>query len=107
MVGIDQLAVSGTVNLAGTLDIDQLEPVLISLSSPLVIIENDDIDAVVGAFLNAPNGVPFGHDGNVYTVFYNGGDGNDVVIVPEPGSLGALILAGAAYGLLSRRRRHA
>jgi hypothetical protein len=101
--GIDQLAVNGTVTLAGTLDLDQLGT--FTIDTPLLFLANDGLDAVIGAFSNAPNGVPFTQDGHSYTVFYNGGDGNDVIIIPEPTGLGFMALALASSGLLGRRRR--
>jgi len=103
-VGVaDQLIVNGTVSLAGTLDLDQVGT--LPPGSTFTLVSNDGIDPVVGAFLNAPNGVGFTQDGNPYTVFYNAGDGNDVILIPEPSGLGFVTLLLASSGLLGRRRR--
>jgi len=99
----DSLNVNGTVTLAGVLDVDQLG--LFTIDDPVTILINNDIDAIVGFFANAPHGVGFTQDGNPYTVFYDGGDGNDIVIIPEPTGLGMLALALVSYGIFNRRRR--
>jgi hypothetical protein len=101
--GIDQLLVNGTVTLAGILELDQLGD--FTIDAPLILLANDGLDAVIGAFVNAPEGVGFTQNGHPYTVFYNGGDGNDIVIIPEPGSIGFLALALISYGVFGRRRR--
>jgi hypothetical protein len=96
----DQLVVNGTVALAGNLDL-----VATGTGSRFTIVSNDGTDPVVGFFANHPNGVPFAEDGNVYTVLYNSGDGNDVVLVPEPTVVPLLAGATGLLGLLARRRR--
>jgi hypothetical protein len=101
--GIDQLLVNGTVTLAGILELDQLGD--FTIDAPLILLANDGLDAVIGTFVNAPEGVGFTQNGHPYTVFYNGGDGNDIVIIPEPGSIGFLALALISYGVFGRRRR--
>jgi hypothetical protein len=100
---IDQLLVNGTVTLAGTLELDQLGD--FTIDTPIILLANDGLDAVIGAFANAPDGVGFTQNGHPYTVFYNGGDGNDIVIIPEPTGLGLMALVLASSSLLSRRRR--
>jgi len=103
VAGIDQLSVNGIVTLAGFLVLDQLGD--FTIDTPLLFLLNDGVDPVVGAFVNAPDGVGFMQNGHPYTVFYNGGDGNDLVIIPEPTGMGFVVLVLASSGLLSRRRR--
>ena len=99
----DRLNVNGTVTLAGNLDLVGSGPM--PPMSVFTILANDGTDPVVGSFLGRFNGVPFVEDGNTYTVFYNSGDGNDVILVPEPGSLVFLLGGVGMFGLLARRRR--
>jgi hypothetical protein len=103
IAGIDQLTVNGTVTLAGFLVLDQLGD--FTIDAPLLFLANDGVDPVIGAFSNAPDGVGFSQNGHPYTVFYNGGDGNDLVIIPEPTGLGFMALLLASSGLLGCRRR--
>jgi hypothetical protein len=98
---VDQLTVNGTVSIAGQLNLQQLNP--IPAGNGFVILANDGADPVVGAFSNAPNGVPFTFGGNGYIVYYNAGDGNDIVLIPEPSAI--LALGGGLAILLGRRRR--
>jgi hypothetical protein len=97
----DALTVNGGVNLLGSLDL--VAAGAIPPGSAFTIVNNDGVDPVTGSFAGRPNGVPFSEDGNVYTVFYQRGDGNDIVLVPEPTALALLGVAGIP--LLFRRRR--
>ena len=77
--GHDQLKVVGTVDLGGaalsTVGSDTVSP-----NSSLVIIDNDGSDAVVGTFAGLPGGSILNINGQDFTLNYDGGDGNDVVL---------------------------
>ncbi len=74
----DQLNVTGTVTLAGDLDIDVFKSIV--KGTQFTIINNDGADAIGGTFNGIVEGatVDFGYD--KYTITYVGGDGNDVVL---------------------------
>ncbi len=80
--GHDQLNVTGTV----TLNNARLFPVPFGTFQPAIgdsftILKNDGTDAIVGTFLNVPEGATFGGALNTaFRITYQGGDGNDVVI---------------------------
>ena len=80
--GHDQLNVTGTV----TLNNARLVPVPFNNFQPAIgdsftILRNDGTDAVIGRFLDAPEGAVFGGALNTaFRITYQGGDGNDVVI---------------------------
>ena len=80
--GHDQLNVTGTVALNNA----RLVPLPFGGFQPLIgdsftILKNDGTDAIVGTFLNAPEGAVFGGALNTaFRITYHGGDGNDVVI---------------------------
>jgi autotransporter-associated beta strand protein len=101
--GYDQVVVNGPVSLGGSV----LEISLLSGFAPtsgtFTIIDNDGTDPVIGTFAQPSYTV----GGTVFTVAYNGGTGNDVVLtaapVPEPTAVG--LLGVGAVGLLARRRR--
>ena len=80
----DQLNVTGTV----TLNNATLELVsdLIATGSQQVItlIENDGVDPVVGTFGNLPEGA-FVINNGPWQISYQGGDGNDVVLIDNEG----------------------
>jgi hypothetical protein len=80
--GHDQLSVTGTVTLAnarlGPLPWNGFRP---AIGDSFVILKNDGTDAIVGTFLNAPEGAVFaGPLNTAFRISYIGGDGNDVVI---------------------------
>ncbi|MCC9609172.1 Ig-like domain-containing protein [Blastopirellula sp. JC732] len=81
----DQYVVTGTVDLGGaTLDIVDLPPPSTSmLGHQLVLIDNDGMDAVIGTFAGLVNGDVITIDGENYKLFYDGGDGNDVVLIRD------------------------
>ena len=74
----DQLNVSGTV----TLDNAILSVTGVPRRMPIVIIDNDLTDAVVGTFAGLPQGATVLLGGVTLTISYTGGDGNDVVLDP-------------------------
>jgi hypothetical protein len=79
----DQVTVVGTVNLgsATTLDVQRLSSFEPAVNDTFAIILNDDTDAVVGTFLDLPNGSEFTVDGYTYQINYDAGDGNDVLLL--------------------------
>ena len=74
----DQLNVTGTVTLAGDLDIDVFSSIV--KGTTFTIINNDGVDAIVGTFDGVPEGSVFDNGYDEYLVTYVGGDGNDVVL---------------------------
>ncbi len=83
--GYDQLQVTGTVNLTGSI----LTPVLLNNFTPaagtvFTLIQNDNpnnvADPVTGTFANLPEGSTLTIANSVFKISYVGGDGNDVTL---------------------------
>ena len=74
-----QVDVSGTVNLSGaTLNLSgnrTAQP-----GDQIVLIDNQGSGAVIGTFNALPEGAIVALNGALYTISYQGGDGNDVVL---------------------------
>ena len=89
--GHDQLDVTGTVTLAGTLVVTQPSGTYTPVGGEeFIIIDNDGTgDAVSGTFAGLAEGATVSADflgsGLTATITYVGGDGNDVVIEVETG----------------------
>lgn len=77
--GYDQLDVTGSVTLGGTLTVSAVgfTP---SSGSTFTIIKNDGTDAVSGTFVGLSEGALFSADGVTFQISYVGGSGNDVVL---------------------------
>lgn len=75
----DQLDVRGTVTLTGlTLQPSVMFPP--TVGTVFTIINNDGADAVTGTFPGLPQGATFNAGGELFSISYAGGDGNDVVL---------------------------
>ena len=109
----DQVDVTGTVDLAGTLDV--VLGYAPEVGDAFMIIDNDAVDAVSGTFSGLAEGGTFSetYDSTDYEfkVYYAAnnvgglGDGNDVVleVIPEPSIL--VVIGAGALTLLARRKR--
>lgn len=75
----DQLAVNGTVSLAGSI-LDVSLGYVPQLGDRITIIDNDATDPVAGTFAGLDEGAYFELDGHGFIISYVGGDGNDVVL---------------------------
>ncbi len=77
--GYDQLVVNGTVELAGDLEVTLVSS-FATVGDTFTIIDNDGTDPIVGFFNGLPESglVEFG--GNIWSISYVGGTGNDVVL---------------------------
>ena len=76
----DQVNVTGTVTLDGTLDVSRFNGFQPQLGDSFVIINNDLADAVSGTFTGLAEGSTFTSDTVTWQITYTGGDGNDVVL---------------------------
>jgi len=73
-----QLNVAGSVNLGNTLQVTLgYTPVA---GTVFTLINNDGSDPVNGTFQGLPNGAIVSLGGVFFHIYYNGGDGNDVVL---------------------------
>ncbi len=78
----DQIDVTGSVTLGGPLSLIFTGPAgTIATGTSFTIINNDGVDPVSGTFTGLANGASFSANGQSWVVFYNGGDGNDVVVI--------------------------
>jgi fibronectin-binding autotransporter adhesin len=77
--GYGQLNVSGTIAL-GNASLTVILGYTPALGDRFVIINNPGNDAVNGTFYGLPEGTTFTVGGALFSVIYDGGDGNDVVI---------------------------
>ena len=74
-----QVAVNGDVSLSGALSIN-LGTFAPALGTQFEIIDNEGADPVAGTFAGLPEGAILTADGQTFTITYQGGDGNDVVL---------------------------
>lgn len=79
--GHDQLVVNGTVSFAGALSGTTGSP---AIGSQFVIILNDGVDPVVGTFAGLAEGAALSISGMPFAITYQGGSGNDVVLIAGP-----------------------
>jgi len=71
----------GTVNLGGaTLDLQTAAVATLPQGTSHTIIDNDGTDAVQGTFAGLAEGAQVTLGGQAFTISYQGGDGNDVVL---------------------------
>ncbi len=79
----DQIVVRGAIDITGTTFnlVDNADAIF---SENYTIIDNDGVDPIIGTFNGLPNGTAIVGNGRTWTIHYNGGDGNDVVLVTEP-----------------------
>lgn len=93
----DQLRVTGTVALSGTLSTSLLD-FTPSKDQVFTIIDNDGSDAVIDTFSGLAEGATFELDGYVFRVSYVGGSGNDVTLtvvsVPDVPATGLKLVTG-------------
>lgn len=77
----DQLKVTGTVTLAGALDVSVINGFAPNLNDQFMIIDNDQQDSVIGTFAGlAEEALVTATSGRQFLISYVGGDGNDVVL---------------------------
>jgi autotransporter-associated beta strand protein len=85
--GYDRLVATGSVDLdadgLGGASLDASRGFLPAVNTAFVIIDNNGTDAVSGTFIGLPEGTGFLIDGQLFSITYQGGDGNDVVLLFE------------------------
>ncbi len=100
----DQLVVTGTVTLGGA-NLVTSGTIAIPNANTIVLIDNDDIDAVSGTFAGLAEGDLVTINGIDFRISYVGGTGNDVVLTNTVASNVAFstqppnsVVAGATFG---------
>ncbi len=100
----DQLVVTGTVALGGA-NLVTGGTIAIPNANAIVLIDNDDTDAVSGTFAGLPEGALVTINGIEFRISYVGGSGNDVVLTNTVAAAVAFstqppnsIAAGATFG---------
>jgi autotransporter-associated beta strand protein len=79
-VDSDLLDVTGAVSLDGA-TLDASLGFVPKAGQSFVIIKNDGVDPISGAFAGLPQGAALGIGGVGFHIYYDGGDGNDVELV--------------------------
>jgi autotransporter-associated beta strand protein len=97
--GYDQLDVTGTVNLRlAKLDLSLLGTFHPHKGETFEIISNDGIDPVIGHFAGLAEGAHLVAGGKVFSISYDGGDGNDVVLTDLGNAITHAVHHAAASG---------
>jgi fibronectin-binding autotransporter adhesin len=106
----DKIIAAG-VSLASTatISLSDLGSTALALSTSFTVIDNTSGSAISGTFSNVADGSTFTIGLNTFQANYEGGDGNDLVfttVVPEPTTVGMVLLgAGLLAGVQRFRRR--
>jgi hypothetical protein len=101
-VDYDQTQVTGTVtiNATATLNLQDLGSTQSLTGDVYVIVQNDGVDAVVGTFAGLSNGaVVTALAGGTYSIYYNGGTGNDIVLIRRPAAVTDVYVSNTFRGL--------
>ena len=117
--GYDQIKVTGTVTLGGTLNTSLYNGFKPTAGQKYVLIDNDGADAIgTDTFAGLAQGATFTVSGYTFSISYTGGDGNDVeltvtAVPPNTGftllannpvvTLAVTLGAAGAIGLMARR----
>ncbi|MEM7086488.1 MAG: hypothetical protein AAF489_09915, partial [Bacteroidota bacterium] len=81
----DQIDVTGTVDITdATLTVVDNFAGTSTTFDVLTLIQNDGTDPVTGTFTGLPNGSTVALNGETWYLYYDGGDGNDVVLQASP-----------------------
>ncbi|WP_027360613.1 DUF4347 domain-containing protein, partial [Desulforegula conservatrix] len=81
----DQVDVVGTVDLSGaTLNVSLINAFTPTTGNIFTLINNDGADAITGTFTGLSEGAMISAGGSRFTISYQGGDGNDVVLTALP-----------------------
>ncbi len=82
---LDNFVVNGTVDLGGAI-LDTADSTIVATNGQSVtIVDNDGmLDPVTGTFAGLANGDTLMVNGQLFAIFYDGGDGNDVVLTRIP-----------------------
>lgn len=75
----DQVQVTGTVDLNGA-TLNLISTFTAAAGDEFLLIDNDGVDAITGAFAGLAEGTLFTFNGNQVFITYQGGDGNDVAL---------------------------
>ncbi|WP_298514864.1 hypothetical protein [uncultured Kordia sp.] len=80
----DQVQVNGAVIISNTtLELDDETNFSPENANTLIIIDNDGTDPVNGTFNGLPNGASISSNGSIWYIYYDQGDGNDVILSSE------------------------
>ncbi len=79
----DQYIVTGSVSLGGA-TLDAFGTITSAPGDTIVLIDNDLADPVTGTFAGLANGDIVSINAQDFVLFYDGGNGNDVVLVAPP-----------------------
>ncbi len=78
--GYDQLQVTGTVAVGGTLSVSLLSGFTPTVGDVFTVITNDGADPVTGTFAGLAEGATFTVGAATFAISYVGGNGNDVTL---------------------------
>jgi fibronectin-binding autotransporter adhesin len=105
----DKIIAAG-VSLASTatISLSDLGSTALALSTSFTVIDNTSGSAISGTFSNVADGSTFTIGLNTFQANYEGGDGNDLVfttVVPEPTTVGMVLLGASLLAGVQRFRR--
>ena len=79
-VTYDQVVANGSVTIGSSVNLDMTLNYSPSNGQVLMLLDNDGIDAVIGAFSGLPEGTTVTMNASDFQISYVGGSGNDVVL---------------------------
>lgn len=106
----DRVLVAGDVTLQGALDVQHIGGFTPGFGQSFLILDKLSAGPITGFFTGLPEGGQLLVDGFEYTITYQGGNGNDIVLsaVPEPGTwalLGFSLMGGSGWWWRRRQQR--